>query len=91
MNEKWVIDKIHEAGEGGNLVKIDPESAEPHFWIGVTSNSPAEWGNIIGDIQNQADLMEALLRKIELAAGSPGLKFGSDDGGVFVDIMEESA
>ena len=87
MNEQWVIDKIHEASTGGNLVKKDPESADFTFCIGVSQGGEApRWGNISGDINDQDDLTAALNGKVSKSAGSPALQFGADDNGVFVDI-----
>ena len=87
MNEKYVIDKLTQASAGGDLVKIDSESADISFCFGVSGETqPPRWGNIAGDINNQTDLKTALDGKIEKTAGSPDIKFGCDDGGVFVDV-----
>ena len=88
MNEQWVVDKIHEAEAGGNLVKKDPESADITFCIGVSQGGgeAPRWGNISGDINDQDDLATALNGKVSKSAGSPSLQFGADDTGVFVDV-----
>lgn len=87
MNEPWVIQKIQEAQAGGNLVKKDPESAAITFCIGTAGESiPPEWGNITGDLNDQEDLAEALNQKIEKSSGSPDMKIGVDEGGIFVDV-----
>ena len=90
MNEQWVIDKIHSASSGGDKVRIDPESAAPVFYIGVPGTEAARWGNISGNLNDQADLSAALNGKIEKTEGSPNMKVGYDAGGMFID-MEESA
>lgn len=87
MNEKWVIDKIQEASTGGNLVKKDPESAAITFCIGTSGETvPPVWGDITGDLRDQEDLAAALNQKIEKSSGSPDMKFGVDEGGIFVDV-----
>ena len=88
MNEQWVVDKIHEAEAGGNLVKKDPESADISFVIGVSQGGgeAPRWGNISGDINDQDDLATALNGKVSKAAGSLPITFGSDDNGIFVDV-----
>ena len=87
MNEPWVIKKIQEASTGGNLVKKDPESAPISFYIGTAGETvPPVWGDIAGDLNDQEDLAAALNQKIEKTPGSPDMKFGVDEGGIFVDV-----
>lgn len=87
MNEEWVVRKIQEASKGGNLVKKDPESAAISFVIGTAAEAvPPKWGDITGDIRDQEDITAALDSKVEKSSGSPDIKFGADEGGVFVDV-----
>ena len=86
MNEQWVIDELHKASKGGNLVKKDSESADITFCIGVTGNDTPRWGNIQGDINDQTDLKTALDEKVSIPSGSFPVQFGADDNGVFVNV-----
>ena len=87
MNEEWVIEKIQEASKGGNSVKKDPESAPITFYIGTSGEAAQpKWGDITGNIRDQEDISAALDSKIEKSSGSPDIKFGADEDGIFVDV-----
>lgn len=87
MNEEWVVRKIQEASAGGDFVRKDPESAAISFVIGTTGEAvPPRWGDITGNIRDQEDITAALDSKVEKSPGSPDMKFGADEDGVFIDI-----